>query len=54
MPRHLDSWMKMVLIESYRDEQRRYEEYWIKNIWGFNNRMRDYLLEGHRRMKMNW
>ena len=54
MPRKLEPWMKMVLIEAYRDEQRLYEEYWVKNIWGFGDKMRDYLLEGRRKMRMNW
>ena len=31
-------------------EQQEYEEYWVRNSWGFGDKMRDYLLEGNRRI----
>lgn len=32
--------------------QQEYEEYWVRNVWGFGDKMRDYLLEGKRRMPL--
>ena len=43
-----------LMFSIYWNDQKEYEEYWVSNVWGFGDRMRDYLLEGHRRMKMNW
>lgn len=35
-------------------EQQEYENYWVRNSWGFGDRMRDYLLEGPRRIKYRY
>ena len=32
-------------------EQEEYDNYWVRNSWGFGDRMRDYLLEGWRRIR---
>lgn len=32
-------------------QQEVYEEYWVKNAWGFGDKMRDYLMEGMRRIR---
>lgn len=34
-------------------EQEEYDNYWVKNAWGFGDRMRDYLLEGRRRIRFD-
>ena len=47
-------WIFEWMFEWLRREQDIYEEYWVRNIWGFGDKMRDYLLEGHRKMRMNW
>ena len=33
-------------------EQQEYEEYWVRNSWGFGDKMRDYLFEGWRTIKL--
>ena len=45
------SWKEWMYEYHYR-KQTEYEAYWVKNLWGFGDRMRDYLLEGHRRIKL--
>ena len=35
-------------------EQQEYEEYWVRNSWGFGDKMRDYLLEGFRRIRYRY
>ena len=44
-------WMTAVLCDAYLKAQQEYDEYWVKNIWGFGDKMRDYLLEGRRRIR---
>ena len=47
-----DEVYKFMLIQAYREAQTIYDEYWVKNVWGFGDKMRDYLLEGRRRMPL--
>lgn len=39
------------MINWLLSQQEVYEDYWVKNIWGFGDKMRDYLLEGNRRVR---
>lgn len=34
-------------------KQQEYDMYWVRNIWGFGDKMRDYLLEGKRRIPLD-
>ena len=35
-------------------QQDEYENYWVRNAWGFGDKMRDYLLEGPRRIRFSY
>ena len=54
MPKKLTQTEKLQLIYAYYILQKEYEEYWVKNVWGFNHLMRDFLLEGHRHHPLGW
>ena len=41
----------LLLLWNLMAQQEQYESYWIKNMWGFGDKMRDYLLEGFRRIR---
>ena len=51
-PPSFDEWLWRWNANWLWKEQRFYEKYWIKNVWGFGDKMRDYLLEGPRRMRL--
>lgn len=49
--------LKDRLLQNLYILQKCYQKEWILdaiNPWGFGNRMRDYLLEGHRRIKFDY
>ena len=43
--------LKMYRYMMLAREQEEYDNYWVRNSWGFGDRMRDYLLEGWRRIR---
>ena len=51
MGRYIKQLQKALLMEAAREQQEEYESYWVRNFWGFGDKMRDYLLEGHRRIR---
>lgn len=46
--------MMRIVFNFLWEKQQEYDAYWVRNIWGFGDKMRDYLLEGRRRQRMNW
>ena len=44
-------WLKQAAMDDLYAQQEVYEEYWVKNAWGFGDKMRDYLMSGMRRIR---
>lgn len=44
-------WLKQAAMDELYAQQEVYEEYWVKNAWGFGDKMRDYLMSGVRRIR---
>lgn len=44
----------VLMMNLLRMEQEEYENYWVSNSWGFGDKMRDYLLEGFRRIRFRY
>ena len=49
-----DCQKRLWMISMLAAEQEEYENYWVRNSWGFGNRMRDYMLEGLRRIPFEY
>lgn len=47
-------WLKQAAMDELYAQQEVYEEYWVKNAWGFGDKMRDYLMSGIRRIRFSY
>ncbi|MBP5462431.1 MAG: hypothetical protein J6Y20_09925 [Lachnospiraceae bacterium] len=45
------SFRKRFLMNYLQIQQEEYESFWVRNVWGFGDKMRDYLMEGLRRIR---
>ena len=49
-----EEWIRLGKMNDLARQQEVYEGYWVKNAWGFGDKMRDYLFSGQRRIRFSY